>query len=174
MEQADRFDLIHNNYDFLPLSYSRLISTPMVTTIHGFSSPKILPAYKKYNESTNYVSISDSDRSPELDYLATVYNGIDANSFTFRQNPDEYLLYFGRIHPEKGTYESIQIARKSKRKLIISGLVQDQQYFDHKVKPFLNNDDIVYVGNSGPNERDNLLGGAAALLHPISFEERLG
>jgi len=81
MEQADQFDLIHNNFDFLPLSYSRLIKTPMVTTIHGFSSPKILPVYKKYNNSSYYVSISDSDRNPELNYSATVYNGINANDF---------------------------------------------------------------------------------------------
>ena len=174
MERADRFDLIHNNYDFLPLSYSRLISTPMVTTIHGFSSSKILPVYKKYNKNTHYVSISNSDRSPELDYLATVYNGIDANSFTFRQTPDEYLLYFGRIHPEKGTYESIQIAKQSHKKLIISGLIQDQHYFDSKVKPFINDDNIIYTGNSGPDERNKLLGGAIALLHPISFEEPFG
>lgn len=174
MERADQFDLIHNNYDFLPLCYSRLISTPMVTTIHGFSSPKILPVYKKYNKNTYYVSISNSDRSPELDYLATVYNGIDADSFSFRQTPDEYLLYFGRIHPEKGTYESIQIAKQSNKKLFISGLIQDQHYFNTKVKPFINNDDIIYVGNSGPDERNKLLGGAIALLHPISFEEPFG
>ncbi|TDI68161.1 MAG: glycosyltransferase family 4 protein [Bacteroidetes bacterium] len=174
MEQADQFDLIHNNYDFLPLSYSRLISTPIVTTIHGFSSPKILPVYKKYNKNSYYVSISNSDRSPELNYLATVYNGIDTRLFNFRRNPEEYLLYFGRIHPEKGTYESIQIAKQAKRKLIISGLIQDQKYFDNKVKPYINNDDIIYVGNSGPDERNNLLGGAIALLHPISFEEPFG
>jgi glycosyltransferase involved in cell wall biosynthesis len=174
MEQADQYDLIHNNYDFLPLSYSRLINTPMVTTIHGFSSPKILPVYKRYNKNTHYVSISNSDRSPELDYMATVYNGIDANSFTFRQTPEEYLLYFGRIHPDKGTFESIQIAKESQKKLIISGLIQDQHYFDNKVKPFINDDDIIYVGNSGPEERNKLLGGAMALLHPISFEEPFG
>ncbi|MHB8280496.1 MAG: glycosyltransferase, partial [Candidatus Humimicrobiaceae bacterium] len=69
MEQADEFDIIHNNYDFLPLTYSGLIKTPMVTTIHGFSSPKILPVYKKYNKTTHYVSISDADRSPDLDYI---------------------------------------------------------------------------------------------------------
>ncbi|MBN1184380.1 MAG: glycosyltransferase, partial [Bacteroidales bacterium] len=79
MEQADKFDLIHNNFDFLPLSYSRLIKTPMVTTIHGFSSPKILPVYKKYDSTGYYVSISNSDRSPELNYIATVYNGINTN-----------------------------------------------------------------------------------------------
>ncbi|MFA4851844.1 MAG: glycosyltransferase family 4 protein [Bacteroidales bacterium] len=174
MEQADKFDLIHNNYDFLPLTYSGLIKTPMVTTIHGFSSPKILPVYKKYNSSNFYVSISNSDRSPELDYIATVYNGINTNEFTFRPESKDYLLFFSRIHPEKGTYESIQIAKQSGRKLIISGLIQHQEYFESKIKPFINDDDIVYVGNSGPKERDKLLGEAYALLHPVSFEEPFG
>ena len=143
MEQADKYDLIHNNYDFLPLSYSRLIKTPMVTTIHGFSSPKILPVYKKYNSSGYYISISNSNRSPELDYIATVYNGVNTSDFTFRTDSEEYLLFFGRIHPEKGVHESIQISKKSKRKLIISGLVQDQEYFNLKVKPFINNNDTL-------------------------------
>ncbi|MDA3891574.1 MAG: glycosyltransferase family 4 protein [Salinivirgaceae bacterium] len=174
MEQADKYDLIHNNFDFLPLSYSRLIKTPMVTTIHGFSSPKIIPVYKKYNKNNFYVSISNSDRSPELDYLATVYNGINPAGFTFNPKPKEYLLFFGRIHPEKGTYESIQIAKKAGRKLIISGLIQDEEYFKNKVKPFINNDNVVYVGNSGSKERNKLLGEAFALLHPISFNEPFG
>lgn len=174
MEQANKFDLIHNNFDFLPLSYSRLIKTPIVTTIHGFSSPKIIPVYKKYNNTCYYVSISNSDRNPELNYTATVYNGINSNDFTFNRDPDEYLLFFGRIHPDKGVLESIEIAKKSKRKLIISGLIQDQEYFDSKVKPYVNDNDIVYVGNSGPNRRNKLLGNAFALLHPISFEEPFG
>jgi glycosyltransferase involved in cell wall biosynthesis len=174
MERASEFDIIHNNFDFLPLTYSRLINTPIVTTIHGFSSQQIIPVYKKYNINNHYVSISDSDRSPELDYIATVYNGIDNKDFTFNENPKEYLLFFGRIHPEKGAYESIQIAKKAKKKLIISGLIQDEAYFEEKVKPFINNEDIIYVGNSGPAERDRLLGEALALLHPISFDEPFG
>ena len=174
MEQAVKFDIIHNNFDFLPLTYSRLIRTPMVTTIHGFSSQKILSVYKKYNSTSTYVSISNSDRSPELDYAATVYNGINTEEFTFCSKPNDYLLFFGRIHPEKGTSESVQIAKQCGRKLIISGLIQHQEYFDSKIKPFINDDDIVYVGNSGPKERDKLLGEAYALLHPISFEEPFG
>ena len=174
MEQADKFDLIHNHFDFLPLTYTGLIKTPMVTTIHGFSSPKILPVYKMYNRNNFYVSISNSDRCPDLEYVATVYNGIDTNGFTFKKTSKDYLLFFGRIHPEKGTYESIQIAKQSGRKLIISGLIQHKEYFDSKVKPFINDDDIVYVGNSGPRERDKLLGEAYALLHPVSFEEPFG
>ncbi|HZJ79622.1 MAG TPA: glycosyltransferase family 4 protein [Dysgonamonadaceae bacterium] len=174
MERASEFDIIHNNFDFLPLTYTRLIDTPMVTTIHGFSSQQILPVYKKYNSNNHYVSISDSDRSAELHYIATVYNGIDSTDFTFNEKPKDYLLFFGRIHPHKGTYESIQIAKKANKKLIISGLIQDEAYFNEKVKPYINNDDIVYVGNSGPKERDKLLGGALALLHPISFDEPFG
>ncbi|MFO7574399.1 MAG: glycosyltransferase family 4 protein [Bacteroidales bacterium] len=174
MEQAGNFDLIHNNFDFLPLTYSGLIKTPVVTTIHGFSSQKILPVYKKYNSTTSYVSISNSDRSPELDYIATVYNGINTEEFTFNPEPEDYLLYFGRIHPEKGTSESISIAKRSGRRLIISGLIQHQEYFDSMIKPFINDDDIVFAGNSGPAERDRLMGGAYALLHPISFDEPFG
>lgn len=174
MEQASKFDLIHNHFDFLPLSYSRLIKTPMVTTIHGFSSPNILPVYAKYNSDGYYVSISDSDRDSSLEYIATVYNGINSSEFTFQPKPEDYLLFFGRIHPEKGTYESIQIAKQSGKKLIISGLIQDEAYFETKVKPFIDDVNVVYVGNSGPAKRDLLLGGALALLHPISFDEPFG
>ena len=174
MEQADRYDLIHNHYDFLPLTYSRLIKPPMITTIHGFSSARILPVYKKYNSSGYYVSISNSDRSPELDYIATVYNGIRTNEFNFQPEQGDYLLFFGRIHHEKGTYESIRIAKESGLKLIIAGIIQDQDYFNEKVKPFLNDEDIVYLGNLGPERRNSILGKAYALLHPINFEEPFG
>ena len=174
MERAQNFDLIHNHYDFLPLTYSRLINTPMVTTIHGFSSSRILPVFKKYNSTSHYVSISHSDRSPELDYIATVYNGIETKAFTFQPDHGEYLLFFGRIHHEKGAYESIQIAKKTGMKLILSGLIQDHDYFIEKVKPLINDEDILFVGNSGPVERNRLLGNACALLHPINFEEPFG
>lgn len=174
MEQAHRFDIIHNHYDFLPLAYSRLIKTPMITTIHGFSSPKIIPVYKEYNDTVHYVSISNADRSPELKYIATVYNGIKVNQFSFNQNLGDYLLFFGRIHHDKGTHEAIQIAKKAGLKLIISGIIQDKNYFREKVQPYINNDDIVYVGSSGPKKRDQLLGNAYALLHPVNFNEPFG
>jgi len=173
MECADTFDIIHNNYDFLPLTYSRLITTPMVTTIHGFSSPQIIPVFKEYNDRNYFVSISNSDRSRQLKYIATVYNGINVSDFTLSETVGEYLLYFGRIHPDKGTWEAIQIAKRFNMRLIISGFIQDQRYYEEKVEPFLD-DEIVYVGNSGPEKRDTLLGNAYALLHPISFDEPFG
>ncbi len=174
MERADTFDIIHNNYDFLPLTYSRLIDTPMLTTIHGFSSPKIIPVFREYNDTGYYVSISNADRSSELEYIATVYNGINVEEFTLKGQIGDYLLYFGRIHHDKGTFEAIEIARRAGMKLIISGIIQDQNYFAEKVEPFINDEDIVFVGSSGPKERDKLLGGAYALLHPINFAEPFG
>ena len=172
-EHAHEFDLIHNHFDFLPLSYSKLVKTPLLTTIHGFSSPKILSVYKKYNHSVHYISISDADRSLELDYLATIHHGINLDQFTFNPNAGKYLLFFGRIHADKGAYEAIQIANKSKMKLIIAGIIQDEVYYKDKVKPYLN-DDIVFVGSADPKQRDRLMGNAFALLHPIHFAEPFG
>jgi glycosyltransferase involved in cell wall biosynthesis len=173
MERAREFDIIHNNFDFLPLTYSWLIKIPVITTIHGFSSPKIVPVYKKYNSTSHYVSISNADRSPELDYLATVYNGLDTRHFDFNEQPDDYLLYFGRIHHHKGTAEAIEIAKKSGRKLLIAGLIQDERYFKEKIEPQLNSQ-IEYIGNAEPAKRNELLGKAFALLHPINFNEPFG
>jgi glycosyltransferase involved in cell wall biosynthesis len=174
MERAGEYDLIHNNFDFLPLTYSRLIKTPIVTTIHGFSSDKIIPVYQRYNDTSHYVSISNSDRSPLLRYIATVYNGVDPVQFTFREKPEDYLLFFGRIHNDKGAYEAIQIALRSKRRLLIAGIIQDRTYYSEKVEPYIDGDKIVFLGSAGPDQRDELLGNAYALLHPVNFDEPFG
>jgi len=173
-EQGDAFDLIHNHFDYLPLTYSGMTATPVVTTIHGFSSPKILPVYKKYNGKCFYVAISEADKSPELDYAAVIHHGIDLGRFTFRSDHGAYLLFFGRIHPEKGAAECIEVARRTGMKLIMAGIIQDQGYFDTKIRPYLDDNRIVYVGSAGPEKRDELLGGAYALLHPIGFDEPFG
>ncbi|TKC06325.1 glycosyltransferase family 4 protein [Pedobacter frigoris] len=173
MEKAAEFDLIHNHFDFLPLTYSKLVDKPMITTIHGFSSEKIVPVYKKYNRNTHYVSISNSDRHSELDYLATVYNGIVTAEFDFVAQPEDYLLFFGRIHPDKGTAEAIEIALKTGKRLLIAGIIQDERYYLERVEPFLGKS-VEFLGAAGPEERNELLGKAAALLHPINFEEPFG
>jgi glycosyltransferase involved in cell wall biosynthesis len=174
MEKAGQFDVIHNNFDFLPLTYSKLIKTPVITTIHGFSSQRIIPVYKKYNDTSQYVSISNADRSPELKYLATVYNGLNPEDFAFKAAPEDYLLYFGRIHHDKGAAEAIEIAKKSGRKLIMAGIIQDANYYRERVEPFIDNEQVIYAGHAGPEKRNELLGNAAALLHPINFNEPFG
>ena len=173
-ENADAYDMIHNNFDFLPLTYTGLTTTPVVTTIHGFSSPGILPVYKKYNGKTFYVSISDADRSPDLDYIKTIHHGIDIKQFDFQPDPDDCLLFFGRIHHDKGAREAIEIARACNKKLILAGIIQDQPYYDQYVVPHIDNDKVIYAGSVGPAERNRLLGKASALLHPIQFAEPFG
>lgn len=174
MEKADNFDLIHNHYDFLPLTYSKLIKTPMITTIHGFSSEKIIPVYKKYNSNSTYISISNADRHSQLDYYRTIYHGIDESKFKFNENKEEYLLFYGRIHPNKGTSQAIEIARLSGYRLIIAGLIQDQNYFHNEIAPQIDDKNVIYLGNVTQAEGDQLLGKAKALLHPIFFDEPFG
>ena len=173
-EHADAYDMIHNHFDFLPLTYIGLTTTPVVTTIHGFSSPGILPVYKKYNGKAFYVSISDADRSPDLDYIKTIHHGIDIEQFDFQPEPDDYLLFFGRIHHDKGAREALEIARACNKKLILAGIIQDQGYYDRYVAPHIDNDMVIYVGSVGPVQRNQLLGKAYALLHSINFNEPFG
>jgi glycosyltransferase involved in cell wall biosynthesis len=173
-EHAEDFDIIHNNFDFLPLTYTSFISTPVVTTIHGFSSPGILPVYKKYNNKVSYVSISDADRSPELDYIKTIHHGIDLNQFEFQNDPDDYLLFFGRIHHDKGAKEAVEIAKACNKRLILAGIIQDEDYYNKYIGPYIDGKNVVFSGSAGPVQRNQLLGKATALLHPINFEEPFG
>lgn len=173
-EGADDFDLIHNHFDYLPLSYSKLVKTPVLTTIHGFSSEKILAVYRKYNRHGSYVSISDANRHLDLSYVATVYHGLPMGEFSLSEKPEDYLLFYGRIHPDKGTAEAIEVAHKTGRRLIIAGIIQDQVYYREKVEPHLGKDGIEYIGAIGKDRRKELLGNAAATLHLINFNEPFG
>jgi glycosyltransferase involved in cell wall biosynthesis len=173
-ERAYEFDIIHNGFDFLPLTYSQLVTTPVVTTIHGFSSPRIVPVFEKYNGRTAYVAISDADRDPRLDYVATVHHGIDTDAFALQEPTDPYLLFYGRIHPDKGTGHAIEVAHRVGMPLVIAGIVHDQEYFDATVAPHIDGKNVRYIGPVGANERSQLLGRAHALLHLIDFDEPFG
>jgi glycosyltransferase involved in cell wall biosynthesis len=173
-ERAGQFDVISNQFDFLPLTYSRLVRTPVVTTIHGFSSEEIVPVFQAYQDIAHYVSISDADRHPSLSYAATIHHGIDVGQFTFREAAGGYLLFLGRIHPDKGTHHAIELARRTGLPLIIAGIIQDVGYFREQVEPHLKEEGISFVGAVGPEERDRLLGGALALVHLIDFAEPFG
>ncbi|MCK5001502.1 MAG: glycosyltransferase [Gammaproteobacteria bacterium] len=173
-KRADEFDLIHNQYDFLPLSYSDFTDVPIVTTIHGFSSPAILPVYKEYNDSTYYVAISEADKCTELDYISTIHHGIDLDQFPFQEEQGSYLLFFGRIHPDKGVHDAIEIAQKTGHRLIIAGIIQDEVYFKQQVEPHIDGSMVEYIGSVGPEQRQTVLGDALALLHPIYFDEPFG
>ncbi|MFC3989668.1 glycosyltransferase family 4 protein [Actinoplanes siamensis] len=172
LERSGEFDLVHNHLDWLPLAFSAHCRAPMLTTVHGFSGRNILPAYRKAK--SLFVSISDSDRAADLDYLATVHHGVDLSGLPFHPDGGDDLILFGRIHPDKGTDLAIEIARRAGRRLIICGIVQDRAFFEAAVEPLIDGDSVVYLGSVGPDERGTILGSGAALLHPIRFAEPFG
>jgi glycosyltransferase involved in cell wall biosynthesis len=172
-EQADQFDLIHSHYDFMALTYSRLVKTPVLTTIHGFSSPQIMPIYLKYRHG-HFVSISDSDRCPDLDYEATVYNGIDVQLYPFQERAGEDLVFLGRIHPDKGLHLAIQVAQQSGRRLLIGGIIQDRGYYEEHGAGHIDGQQVVYLGALDGAGKNELFSRAYALLHLNTIPERFG
>ena len=173
-ERAGEFDLIHNQADFVPLAFSRLVATPVVTTIHGFSSERILPVFKAYEDRVHYVAISAADRHPDLNYATTIHHGIRLEDFPFDPHGNEDLLFFGRIHPDKGAAEAIAAARRAGRRLVIAGIVQDQDYYNKQVAPALDDRSVIYCGPVGGAVRTKALGSARALLHLVNFDEPFG
>jgi glycosyltransferase involved in cell wall biosynthesis len=172
LARSGEFDLVHNHLDWLPLALADLCQAPLLTTVHGFSGPGILPAYARARSA--YVSISDADRVTALDYVATVYHGVDLTGLPYRPDGGPGLVTFGRIHPDKGVHTAIEIARRSGRTLTICGIVQDETYFTEQVAPHVDGERVVFLGPVGPSRRAEILGSAAALLHPIDFEEPFG
>jgi glycosyltransferase involved in cell wall biosynthesis len=172
-ERAAEFDLIHSHYDFMALTYTRLVKTPVLTTIHGFSSDKIMPIYRKYRDGY-FVSVSDSDRATGLNYLATVYNGIDLSLYPLQDPGGDDLIFLGRIHPDKGVHLAIEVARLSGMRLIIAGIVQDEAYFREEIEPHLDDQNILYIGPVDVTGKNELFARARALLHLNTLPERFG
>jgi glycosyltransferase involved in cell wall biosynthesis len=173
-ERAGEFDLIHNQADFVPLGFTRLVQTPVVTTVHGFSSDRILPCYARYQDRVSYVAISEADRHPSLRYAATIHHGIPLAEFPFDPAGSDDLLFFGRIHPHKGAFEANQVARRTERRLVMAGIVQDADYYERQVAPAVDGHRVIYGGPIGGTDRTRALGSARALLHLINFDEPFG
>ncbi len=173
--RAGEFDLIHNNLDWKPLLHALGTSAPpLVTTVHGFSSPPILGAYYAGASRSFFCSISDADRDPGLDYLATTYNGIDPNEWTFRDAAGDYLLFLARFHPEKGAHVAIEVAKRAGVRLKLAGIPQDDAYFRELVAPHVDGDAVQFLGHVRGKARDQLVGGALALVHMTTRPERFG
>ena len=172
-ERADEFDLIHSHYDFMALTYTRLVNAPVLTTIHGFSSPQIMRVYQKYRDG-NFVSISDSDRAAGLNYLATVYNGIDPSLYPLQETRGEDLIFLGRIHPDKGVHLAIEVAQKSGMPLLIAGIIQDKAYFREEVESHLDDKLIRFLGPVDVAGKNELFARGRALLHLNTIPERFG
>ncbi len=170
--RSGEFDLVHNHLDWLPLAFDGLARAPLVTTIHGFSDPAILPAYERSRSA--FVSISLADRAPSTPVRRERLPRRRPRRAAVRRDGGEALVHFGRIHPDKGTADAIEIARRAGRRLVLCGIVQDERYFAEQVEPHVDGDRVVYLGSVGPERRAEVLGTALALLHPIHFDEPFG
>lgn len=172
---ADEFDLIHSHLDWRALCFALPTSEPpLLTTIHGFSSPQILAAYYAASGRSFYCSISQADRDPGLSYLSTVYNGIDPGKFEYQAHPDDYLLFFGRFHEEKGAHVAIEVAQRARRTLVMAGIVHDERYYRERIAPYVDGTRVRFLGEVRGADRSKLLGRAAALLQMNTRAERFG
>lgn len=177
--RAREFDIIHSHIGCAALPYAKSVKTPTVHTLHGIFTPdnEKLFAHAKHQP---YISISHSQREPRLglNYVATVYNGIDVNSYQFYPQPDElpYLAFLGRFSPEKGPHHAIEIAKRTGWRLKMAGKVDvvDEGYFKTEIKPYIDGKQIEFLGEINYTQKNLLLGGAVATLFPITWREPFG
>lgn len=177
-ERAGEFDVIHNHAGAYPVCFSRLVSTPVVTTLHGSAAePDSRLIYERHAEGP-YVSITDAERAlaPDLRYIATVHDGIEVDAFTFRADPGRYLLFLGRLSPVKGAHLAIEVARRTGLPLVIAGIVppEDRTYFETRIAPHLDGERVRFVGPADHAAKNALCGGALALLHLVQYHEAFG
>lgn len=179
VQQADQFDVIHFHMDAAALPYGNILKTPVVHTIHGILAPLVEDLFRQ-NRQQNFVSISDSQRRNDLGlhYVATVYNGIDPASYEFHPCPTDppYLAFFGRISPEKGPHLAIELAKRTGWKLVMAGKVDraDQPFYESEIKPLIDGEQIVYVGEANHAQKSEIMGGAVATLCLLTWEEPFG
>jgi glycosyltransferase involved in cell wall biosynthesis len=177
-DHANEFDIIHSHNDFLTFPFTRFVSTPTVTTIHGrLDIYDITGIYSHYRD-CNLVSISNAQRKfiPDLNWIDTVYHGYPLDKFPFSLEAEDYLVFVGRISPEKGPVEAIQIAKKVQMKLIIIAKVDavDKTYFEQTVKPLITSPLIEYVGEKTEQERNEIIRKAKAFIFPLNWPEPFG
>jgi glycosyltransferase involved in cell wall biosynthesis len=181
-ERAEEFDIIHNHAQYAAMFLADLVKTPVVHTLHGSFAKEYTPEGKlstlqKFRKS-NFISISNAQRSdmPELNYVATVYNGINLGDFEFSDKKENYLFWIGRIAPKKGPVDAIQVAKKLNMRLKIAAVIDpiQQAYFASKVKPLIDGKLITFEGEVSYKEKSDLFKNALCTLYPVHWKEPFG
>jgi glycosyltransferase involved in cell wall biosynthesis len=177
-DDAAEFDVIHSHVDYFALPFARLVTTPMVTTLHGrLDLPGLPTIYGEYCEAP-LVSISDNQREPlpGVNWAATVYNGTDTRAYTFEETGGDCFAFVGRICPEKNIEGAIAIARRTGVPLRIAAKVDptDVEYYESVIKPLIDGRQVEYLGELGDEDKNELLGSARALLFPVDWPEPFG
>jgi glycosyltransferase involved in cell wall biosynthesis len=172
-EQADEFDLIHSHAYHFALPFTRLVRTPVITTYHVEMDEDVLAAFAQYPEA-RLVAVSDCQLAgmAPLEGVSVIPHGIDTDAFPFSPDPGDYLLFLGRMIPDKGPVDAVRIAEQAGLPIVLAGPSSD--YFAEAVEPLVDGERVRYAGRVGPQERNRLLAGAAALVFPNSYTEPFG
>jgi glycosyltransferase involved in cell wall biosynthesis len=177
--KASEFDLIHSHLDQIIFPYVDLVKTPTLHTIHNSILPHTEPLWRDARHQ-NFISISNSQRRKDLqlNYVATVYNGINPSIYPFQPQPDDppYLAFLGRMSPEKGPHLAIEIAKRTGYNLKMAGKIDpvDREFFEEQIKPLIDGQQIQFLGEANHQQKCPLLGGAVATLFPITWQEPFG
>jgi glycosyltransferase involved in cell wall biosynthesis len=179
MEEAEvPFDVIHDNCGFTAFAFADRIDTPLVHTLHGPFTDETKAFYARHAYKARAVALSrfQADQAPaELDIVAVIGNPIVVADFPFRAEKDDFMLWIGRINPDKGPHRAIAAAREADVKLVLAGPVQpgNEEFFAKEVEPHIDGDRVEYLGEVG-EEKAELYVAAGALLMPIRWEEPFG
>lgn len=178
-QQAHHFDIIHSHVGCAALPYTGFVKTPTVHTTHGIFTPDNEKMFRQFAWQP-YISISEAQREPRLglNYIHTVYNGIDTSVYSFQPEPAQpaYLAFVGRISPEKGPQEAIAIAKAAGLPLKMAGKVDpvDRVFYREQIAPLIDGEHIQYLGEVSHEEKVQLLSGATVTLFPITWREPFG
>jgi len=179
LSQAEEFDIVHNHSGELAMAMSHLIKTPMLTTVHGHSTPNAKIIWDHYDWFYNAISYAQQKYLPikaSRNFIGVVYNAIKVETFPYCGEKEDYLLFLARISPEKGAHYAIEVAKRLGKKLLIAGKVDrvDKEYFSKEVEPLIDGKQIQFLGEADAEQKRALYARAYCLLMPITWEEPFG
>jgi glycosyltransferase involved in cell wall biosynthesis len=177
-QRAHEFDVVHFHISQFHLPVVRRLSVAHVTTMHGrLDMPELAPLFAEFPD-VPLVSISDAQREPlpEAGWIATIHHGLPLHLLPFAPGPGKYLAFLGRIAREKRVDRAISIADACGLPLRIAAKVDpaDRVYFEHEIRPLLDNPLVQFIGEINEQEKAEFLGQATALLFPIDWPEPFG
>lgn len=176
--RAGEFDIIHNHAGYGGMAWAAFVDTPVLTTLHGIFTDRNRPFFHSFKDACYYNSISDEQRRgfPELNYVGTVYNAIDVPNEPFCDKKQDYYVFIGRMSHLKGADLAAEVATRAGVKLIMAGKIDacDQVFFDERVAPFVDGEQIVFKGEVSKEEKTKLLCEARGFIFPLQWSEPFG
>lgn len=176
--RAKEFDIIHNHGGYAGIALAAFVDTPVLTTLHGIFTDQNKPFFLAFKDAVYYNSISDEQRRgcPELNYVGTVYNAIDVPSWPFREKKEDYYVFISRMSHQKGADIAADVARRAGIKIVMAGKIDvtDERFFDERVEPLVDGEQIVFRGEVSKEEKRDLLAAAKGFIFPLQWAEPFG